>query len=64
MSDQDSVSKFALEYAKVGGKQGSFAKHMMEQYTNANNSQASLLAAKLNNPLSYKLQALMGGTEN
>lgn len=59
--DADEVTSFAEQYHYLGGKQGSFAKYMMEQYTRANTSQAELMMQKLNNPLSYKVQALMGG---
>jgi hypothetical protein len=61
--DADEVTSFAEQYNYLGGKQGSFAKYMMEQYTKANTPAAELLAQKLNNPLSYKVQALMGGEE-
>ena len=63
-ADPDQINKFAAAYLLTGGKQGGFTKYMMEQYTKANTPQAQLLAAKLNNPLSYKIQALMGGMEN
>lgn len=61
--DADEVTAFAEQYSYLGGKQGSFAKYMMEQYTKANTPAAELLAQKLNSPLSYKIQALMGGEE-
>jgi hypothetical protein len=60
----DQVTQFAAKYAEMGGKQSGFAKYMMENYTKANTTQASILAAKLNNPLSYKIQALMGGDDS
>lgn len=59
--DPDQVTEFAKQYAYLGGKQTSFAKYMMEQYTQANTQQSQILARKLNNPLSYKVQELMGG---
>ena len=62
--DADEVTTFAEQYSYLGGKQGSFAKYMMEQYTKANTPAAELMMQKLNNPLSYKIQALMGGAEN
>jgi hypothetical protein len=62
--DANDALEFAKQYSYLGGKQGSFAKYMMEQYTKANTPAAQLLAHKLNNPLSYKVQALMGGQEN
>lgn len=62
-ADADQITNFAAKYAELGGKQSGFAKYMMENYTKANTTQAQILAAKLNNPLSYKIQALMGGEE-
>lgn len=59
--DANDVTIFAEHYSYLGGKQGSFAKYMMEQYTKANTPAAEIMAGKLNNPLSYKVQALMGG---
>jgi len=59
----DQIVKFAERYAELGGKQSGFAKYMMENYTKANTTQAAIMAAKLSNPLSYKIQALMGGEE-
>jgi hypothetical protein len=61
--DEDQVTEFAKQYAYLGGKQSNFAKYMMEQYTQANTPQAQILSRKLNNPLSYKIQGLMGGQE-
>lgn len=58
-ADADSINQFAQRYAELGGKQTNFAKYMMENYTKANTTQAELMAQKLNNPLSYKIQALM-----
>lgn len=59
--DDNQIVKFAGEYAKLGGKQGSFNQYMMDQYSKANTSQASILNSKLSNPMSYKIQALLGG---
>jgi hypothetical protein len=61
--DANEVTAFAEQYSYLGGKQSNFAKYMMEQYTKANTPAAELLAQKLNNPLSYKIQALMGGEQ-
>lgn len=61
--DADEITAFAEQYAYLGGKQGSFAKYMMEQYTKANTPAAELLYRKINNPLSYKVQVLMGGQD-
>lgn len=62
--DANEVAMFAEQYNYLGGKQGSFAKYMMENYLKANTSGAELLSQKLNHPLSYKVQALMGGAPN
>ena len=62
-ASEDQLTQFAQRYAELGGKQSGFAKYMMENYTSANKSQAARMAEKLNNPLSYKIQALMGGEE-
>lgn len=62
-ASDDQITQFAAKYAELGGKQSGFAKYMMENYTKANTTQAAILAQKLNNPLSYKIQALMGGEE-
>jgi hypothetical protein len=59
--DENSVEQFAAAYAKLGGKQSSFNKYMMEQYTKANTSQASIISSNLKSPMSYKIQQLMGG---
>jgi hypothetical protein len=54
---------FAEKYAELGGKQSSFNKYMMEQYVKANTPQSQIIFEKLNNPLSYKIQSLMGGQQ-
>lgn len=60
----DQINAFSAAYLLNGGRQGSFGKYMMEQYTKSNTTQAQLLSQKLNNPLSYKIQNLMGGDYN
>lgn len=62
--DENQITTFAAKYAELGGKQSGFAKYMMENYTRANTTQAAIMNQKINNPLSYKIQALMGGEEN
>jgi hypothetical protein len=57
----DQVNKFALEYAKTGGKQTEFSQFMMRQYKSANMSQANTLATKLNDPYAQYMQEIMGG---
>jgi hypothetical protein len=61
--DANEYLNFAEQYAALGGKQSSFNKYMMEQYVKANTSQAQIIFDKLNNPLSYKIQSLMGGQQ-
>ena len=57
----DTVASFASEFAARGGKQIQFNKWMMNQYKNANTSEAQRIAAQLSNPLAVKAQMLMGG---
>jgi hypothetical protein len=59
----DQVSTFAEAYAAQGGKQDQFGKWMMNQYKAANTVQSEELAKQLKDPLSYKMQLLMGGSE-
>jgi hypothetical protein len=58
---EEQVAQFAERYAALGGKSSQFNKWMLEQYKNANTSQAQQIHAQLNNPLTQKLQVLMGG---
>jgi hypothetical protein len=59
----EQVNKFAEEYAKTGGKQAGFNKWMMGLYKNANVPQAQQLEGSLKNPFAYKMQLLMGGSD-
>ena len=63
-ASENQITQFAAAYAAQGGKQAGFAKYMMEQYVKSNKTQAEIMSEKLNNPLSYKIQALMGGSSN
>ena len=59
----EQVSGFAQRYVELGGKQKNFNKHMLEMYKSANVSQAQQLSTSLSNPHVYKLQLLMGGSD-
>ena len=59
----DQIAEFAKKYAALGGKQGGFNKWMMELYKTANVPQSQILQSSLTNPFSYKMQLLMGGTD-
>lgn len=59
--DQDQIDKFSEAYARIGGRQEHFAQFMMQQYKNANTSQANILADKLKSPMSQGMQSVMGG---
>ena len=58
---QEQVDKFSEAYARIGGRQDHFAQFMMQQYKNANNSQANQIADKLKSPMSQGMQSVMGG---
>jgi len=60
---QDEVEQFAAKYAALGGKQRQFNQWMMEQFKNANTSQANQIAAHLKSPFAVKMQTIMGGFE-
>jgi hypothetical protein len=59
----DQLNNFAYEYAKVGGKQGTFNKFMARTMMQANTSQANIIARHLSNPFGQSMQQLMGGME-
>jgi hypothetical protein len=59
----EQVNKFAAQYAALGGKQTGFNKWMMGLYKSTTQSQAEQLANSLRNPFAYKMQLLMGGTD-
>jgi len=59
---QDDIENFAAKYAALGGKQRQFNQWMMEQYKNANTSQANQIAEHLKSPFAQKMQTIMGGT--
>jgi hypothetical protein len=60
---EDQVATFAEKYAASGGKQGSFNKYIMEQYKKATLSQSQQILHQVQNPLTYKMQLLMGGED-
>jgi len=60
----DQISNFAEKYVELGGRQKNFNKYMMEMYKSANTSQAEQLSTSLSNPYVYKLQLLMGGSDD
>jgi len=55
------IEEFASKYAALGGKQTNFNRWMMEQYKNANTSQANQIVQHLKNPFAQKMQTIMGG---
>jgi hypothetical protein len=59
-SSQD-IDNFAQIYARAGGRQDQFAQFFMQQYKNANTSQANKLAMDLKSPMSQSMQSVMGG---
>ena len=58
---EDQVAQWAERYAVLGGRSSEFNKWMMEQYKNANTPQSEVILRQLNNPMTQKLQVLMGG---
>ena len=59
--DGEAISKFAFEYAKIGGKQTGFNQFMMREFKDANTSTAQKIVSQLKNPYTQNIQALMGG---
>lgn len=61
----DQISTFAQKYAAAGGKQSKFNNFVMHNMKNADVSQSQQIMKQLSNPLTVKLQGLMGGdTDN
>jgi hypothetical protein len=60
---EEQILGFAKRYAELGGKQDGFNKWMMSLYKNANVPQSQQLQQSLSNPFSYKMQLLMGGSD-
>jgi hypothetical protein len=58
---QDQIESFALDYAKMGGRQEEFGKWFTQLYKTANVSQANALQQNLKSPFSQSMQAIMGG---
>jgi hypothetical protein len=62
-SSDEQVMRFAQQYAELGGKQAGFNKWMMELYKSTNVPQTQQLANSLKTPFAYKMQLLMGGSD-
>ncbi len=60
---QEQIENFALEYAKVGGRQEEFNKWFTQLYKTANLSQSNKIQQSLKSPFSQSMQLLMGGEE-
>lgn len=59
----EQVNSFAQKYAELGGRQAGFNKWMMGLYKSTTQPQAEQLANSLRNPFAYKMQLLMGGSD-
>lgn len=59
--DEEQMSKFAKDYAAIGGKQKNFNRHVMQLYKRANTAQANAIAENLKNPMAQSMQQIMGG---
>jgi hypothetical protein len=59
--DENSIQKFAEQYAASGGKQDQFNKFMINTLKSANTSQSQRIMGQLQNPFTQKMQLLMGG---
>jgi hypothetical protein len=62
-ASEEQVNAFAQRYAELGGKQAGFNKWMMSLYKSTTQPQAEQLGNSLRNPFAYKMQLLMGGTD-
>lgn len=60
---QDQIEQFALDYAKVGGRQEEFNKWFGQLYKTANLSQANEIQQSLRSPFTQSMQRIMGGRE-
>jgi hypothetical protein len=58
----DQINQFAARYAAAGGKQENFNKYMLKEIKSANTNKANLIMTNLKNPMSQKMQQIMGGT--
>jgi hypothetical protein len=60
--EPDQVATFAAKYAAAGGKQQNFNKFMLDQIKSANTNKANAIMMNLKDPMSQKMQQIMGGT--
>tara|TARA_Y100001968_G_C19454458_1_gene771701 strand:+ start:17924 stop:22804 length:4881 start_codon:yes stop_codon:yes gene_type:complete len=60
----EAVANFAEQYVGRGGSQRGFNQWFMNQYENANKSQATQLAERLDSPYARRMQEVMGGRES
>ena len=58
---EEQWERFAVAYARTGGKQANFNQFMMDQIKAANTSNAEKIVTQLQNPFAQKIQLLMGG---
>jgi hypothetical protein len=58
---EEQWERFAVAYARAGGKQANFNQFMMDQIKSANTSNAEKIVSQLQNPFAQKIQLLMGG---
>ncbi|TFZ81664.1 hypothetical protein [Candidatus Macondimonas diazotrophica] len=61
--DAETLGDFAAEYVARGGSPKRYNSYFMDQYKNANVSQAKQLSERLNSPYARNMQFLLGGTE-
>lgn len=62
--DENQISSFAAKYAANGGNQAQFNKYMINLIKSANTNKANAIMDNLKNPMSQKMQQIMGGTRN
>jgi len=60
---QDQIETFALDYAKLGGRQEEFNRWFTQLYKTANLSQANEIQRSLRSPFTQSMQKIMGGQE-
>lgn len=58
---EDQIATFAQRYAATGGRQSQFNKWLVENMKKADLSQSQQIMKQVHNPLTYKMQGLMGG---
>lgn len=58
----DQISQFAARYAAAGGKQDHFNRYMIGEIKAANTNKANAIMNNLKNPMSQKMQEIMGGS--